>query len=101
MSQTTQSLLDDPIPTKPIPSSSPPLVLSPRPRLETRKRFDDKPRSGVRTALSWAILVAAVLVGLAAIGWSLKRWVFPSVHDNDQITATVTRMDLPIIVTER
>jgi RND family efflux transporter MFP subunit len=47
----------------------------------------------------WQLAGAILLLALAAFG--VQRWFFPSGRGSGDITATVTRTDLPIIVTER
>src|SRR6516164_1278214 len=56
-----------------------------------------KPRSRWSLMLKLALGVGAV--GL--IGFGVHRWFFAPAQTGQEITATVTRTDLPVIVTER
>jgi len=59
-----------------------------------------KPAAPSRLRRLWPI-VAVALVLLLVIGWVIKFSFFTSTRGSDEITALVTRVDLPIIVTER
>jgi RND family efflux transporter MFP subunit len=41
------------------------------------------------------------VVALAVVGWLLVRWLWPGTAQAAELTATVTRGELPIVVTER
>src|SRR6516165_3739456 len=42
-----------------------------------------------------------VLLALAGTAWGARRWLWPGEATATELTATVTRGDLPIVVTER
>src|SRR5438128_173002 len=58
-----------------------------------------KPSGGFGYRRAW--ILAGVLAGLLLAGLGAQRWLFASAAGNVEITAAVTRADLPVIVTER
>src|SRR5438045_1078690 len=48
-----------------------------------------------------AVVGLTALVALAALAWGARQWVWPAPATAAELTATVTRGDLPIVVTER
>lgn len=48
-----------------------------------------------------AVVGLTALVALAALAWAARHWLWPAQATAAELTATVTRGDLPIIVTER
>jgi RND family efflux transporter MFP subunit len=70
----------------------------PSPRLRGEKQGVRGKRK-VRRFRLWQF--GGVVVLLALAGWGGQRWFFPGSRGGGEIIATVTRADLPIIVTER
>jgi HlyD family secretion protein len=58
-----------------------------------------KAAAGTKSRLLWIVAGASVVLALAA--WAARSWLFPGNVAAGEITATVTRADLPVIVTER
>jgi len=58
-----------------------------------------KPKA--RSKLRRVCQLGGVALVLALAAWGVQRWLFASARGNGDITATVKRADLPIIVTER
>src|SRR5947208_13849485 len=48
-----------------------------------------------------AVVGLAALGALAVLAWRARQWVWPAPVMAAELTATVTRGDLPIVVTER
>src|SRR5438128_10122350 len=99
MSQTVPSRLDV-LTATPNPSNSLPPVQSLRGDGEASPRgkgASSTPRKG----LVWAALVFVVVAVLGLGAWGLKHWVWPSSGVGDDVVGVVTRIDLPIVVTER
>lgn len=57
------------------------------------------PRARSRLGRVWRLGGAALVLALAA--WGVQQWFFPGARGSGEITATVMRTDLAVIVTER
>ena len=66
-------------------------------------RLKAVPKSRRRSATWWSWLLTALVAVVVVLGIAVavKWWFFPDTGGSGEITATVTRGDLPIIVTER
>src|SRR5437868_2698447 len=97
------SATSDPVIPPFSPPNSPAHPEPPRPgKPPPRRDAAPKPRPGPSLwwwGLAWKLLVAAV--ALSGIGAGVKWWLFPDGGLGSEITATVTRGDLPVVVTER
>ncbi len=60
-----------------------------------------KSRKKPATWLGWAWKAALAVLVAVAIAWGIKWWFFRDAGSGGEITATVVRGDLPVIVTER
>jgi RND family efflux transporter MFP subunit len=82
-----------PLPTLPATATR----SSARPRLNARPKQANSPRRWV--SLAWKLGLAGLLIGLA--GWGGWRWFLANSGQSDEVTATVTRGDLEVVVSER
>jgi RND family efflux transporter MFP subunit len=74
--------------------------LTPRSLLPTDKKTPPRRRKRARWwGITWKALVAAAAI--VGFGLFIKWWFFPDIGGNKEVTATVVRGDLQIIVTER
>jgi RND family efflux transporter MFP subunit len=61
----------------------------------------DLPRAPRKSRFRFYLLLLAGIAGLGLLAWGIYAWVSPDSNGGISITATVTRGDLPIVVTDR
>src|SRR4051794_35139803 len=101
--------MNPPIPTaapgstapSPVPSSSPVPGVSPKNNVPVYSGPLSAARSKTRVRPPRLWQIGAAVLALALAGWGGQRWVFSGTRGAADITATATRADLPVIVTER